>query len=128
MNSAPHQILVVEDNPAIAHVVRFNLQRAGCEVATAQNGREGLERLLERPFDLVITDQQMPVLDGWSFCQEMRQVERYVATPIIMLTAKGFELDVVKLREELGITLLFPKPFSPAELVQAVQDCLAPAT
>ena len=67
----------------------------------------------------------MPEMSGSQLCAHLRQLERYRETPIIMLTAKGLELELPRLREELGIAATFLKPFSPKEVVQAVEDCLA---
>jgi CheY-like chemotaxis protein len=72
----------------------------------------------------VVTDQQMPEMTGCELCERLRQDERYREIPIIMLTAKGLELELPRLRDELGITATFLKPFSPNEIVQAVEDCL----
>jgi CheY-like chemotaxis protein len=121
--SAKH-VLVAEDNPALAGVVRFNLKRAGFGVTVARNGREALAAACQNTFDLVITDQQMPELTGTELCGELRRRDEYKRTPIIMLTAKGLELDVEDLRRRLGVSAALPKPFSPAELICLVEDCL----
>lgn len=118
------RVLVVDDNPAMTYVIRFNLSRAGFSVSTARNGLEGWELIQRQQFHLVITDQQMPVMDGLEFCRRIRQINTYCSVPVIMLTAKGLELDLPRLTDELGITAVFPKPFSPSELVQAVENCV----
>ena len=120
------RILVVEDEPAMAHVIGFNLKRVGFDVVLAKNGREGMECVMERQFDLIITDQQMPVMNGTEFCRQMRKLDAYADVPMIMLTAKGLELEPDFGSKNLGISVMFPKPFSPSELVEAVQHCLAP--
>jgi CheY-like chemotaxis protein len=119
------KVLVAEDNPALAGVVRFNLKRTGFEVTVARNGREALEMAGHTPFDVVITDQQMPEMTGTELCAELRRREEYRTTPIIMLTAKGLELDIEGLRQRLGVSAALPKPFSPAELVGLVEECVA---
>ncbi|HEV3003160.1 MAG TPA: response regulator, partial [Pirellulales bacterium] len=122
------RVLVAEDNLAMRAVVRFNLQQAGfCVIATA-NGREAwraLER--EEPIDLVITDEQMPEMTGQELCRRMRQDARFAQLPLILLTAKGFELDDELLRSELRVIKLMIKPFSPRELLHVVADCLGVA-
>lgn len=119
------QILVAEDNAALASVVRFNLERAGFQVTVAANGRIAWEHAQDTQFDLIVTDQQMPEMTGCEFCHLLRGLEEYRETPVIMLTAKGMELELPRLKEELGISATFLKPFSPKEIVQAVDDYLA---
>jgi CheY-like chemotaxis protein len=119
------KVLVAEDNPALSGVIRFNLSRAGFAVTAARNGREALGAACETQFDIVLTDQQMPEMTGTELCSELRQRNEYRHTPIIMLTAKGLELNIEELRERLGVSAALPKPFSPAELISLVEDCLA---
>ncbi|HUG89654.1 MAG TPA: response regulator [Planctomycetaceae bacterium] len=118
-------ILIVEDNCVMADIMRFNFKRAGFDVTVAVNGRDGLERIRDRQFDLIIADYQMPRMNGEEFCRQVRQDERHAATPTFLCTAKGFELDTVQLSQELGITRILIKPFSPRELVEAARDVLA---
>jgi CheY-like chemotaxis protein len=126
MNTAGRKrILVAEDNPALAGVIRFNLSRAGFDVTTTRNGREALDAAGQSAYQLVLTDQQMPEVTGTELCAALRRQQEYRCTPIIMLTAKGLELNIEQLREQLGVSATLPKPFSPAELVSLVEDCLA---
>lgn len=127
MTLAKRRLLVVEDNRAMAHVIRFNFEKAGFEVQVASNGLEGVRCVQDGQFDVIVTDQQMPVMDGTAFCAQMRKLDAYRQVPAIMLTAKGLELEASQLKEELGIAAVFPKPFSPSQLVQAVEELLAPA-
>lgn len=124
MSNADRNILVVEDNAALASVVRFNLQRAGFQVTVARNGRVAWEAVQEEAFDLIVTDQQMPEMSGCELCQKLRMLDEYRATPVIMLTAKGMELELPRLKSELGIAATFLKPFSPKEIVKAVETLL----
>lgn len=123
MTGEAKKILVAEDNLALASVVKFNLERAGFNVTVAQNGREAWDFSQNDQFDLVLTDHQMPELTGVELCQRLREDERYARTPVIMLTAKGLELDLARLRDELGVAAAFPKPFSPIEIIAAIEDC-----
>ncbi len=120
----PADILVVEDNPALGVVVRFNLERAGFHVTLAENGCDGWDLAQAREFKLVITDQQMPGMTGVELCERLRGHPRYSQTPIIMLTAKGLELNRSDLEKQLGIAAVMPKPFSPRELIRKVMECL----
>lgn len=116
--------LIVDDNLALARVTQFALDRAGFETQTARNGRLALEAAQLMQFDVVVTDQQMPELTGIELCRELRKLPAYVDCPIILLTAKGLELELPRLREELGISGVFSKPFSPAAIVKAIEDLL----
>lgn len=121
-------IIVADDNFALANVIRFHLGRAGHEVTVVKNGQGILQRLREGQVDLLITDQQMPHRTGLEVCQEIRDnMPLHNEMPIVLLTAKQLEMDVQVLQEDFGITKVFPKPFSPAELVEVVSDLLAAA-
>ena len=108
-------------------LIAAELQRAGYRVVVGQNGREAWELAQDDQFDLIITDQQMPEMTGCELCERLRENESYRDTPIIMLTAKGLELELPRLRERFDITATFLKPFSPKEVVQTVEDCLTEA-
>jgi CheY-like chemotaxis protein len=120
--------LVVDDNLALARVTQFALDRAGFETQIARNGRLALEAAQLSQFDVVVTDQQMPEMTGTDLCRELRELPEYMDCPIILLTAKGLELELPRLREELGISGVFSKPFSPAAVVKAVEDLLNACT
>ena len=116
--------LIVDDNVALARVTQFALDRAGFETQTACNGRIALELALESRYDIVITDQQMPEMTGTELCQKLRDHPDYAECPILLLTAKGFEMELHRLREELGINATFSKPFSPSAILNTVQELL----
>ena len=119
------RILVVEDNAALSGVVCFNLVRAGFQVTSVNNGRYALETLQKGTFDLVLSDQQMPLMTGIQLCEHLRQLPAYRRTPFILLTAKCMEIDVAKLQQKPGISAALPKPFIPSELITCIEDCLA---
>ena len=75
-------------------------------------------------FDLIITDYLMPEMSGIELCARLRESEGYAETPIVMITAKGFELELSHLREAYGISAVFMKPFSPQKVIRAVEGCL----
>ena len=118
-------ILIAEDNAALGNVLKFNLQRAGFRVTLVSEGRSALEHLEAAPFDLLVTDQQMPLVDGSEICRRMRSMPHHASTPVILVTAKGLELNLETLRAELGVAAIFPKPFSPAAVLQKVEECLS---
>jgi CheY-like chemotaxis protein len=119
------RVLVAEDNAALAAVVRFHLERAGLQVDVARNGREAWNLLQSRSYAVVVTDQQMPELSGSEICSRMRLDPRLASIPVLMVTAKSLELESSKIREELGVWEMLPKPFSVCELTEKVQGCLA---
>ena len=127
MSNDVRRILVAEDNPALLQVVSFNLEQAGFQVTRAGNGRKAWELLNSQHHDLVITDHQMPEMTGWDLCVEMSKTSTHAQTPVIFLTAKKLEIDATQLKSEFGVVAVFAKPFSPRELVCAVEDLLAPA-
>ena len=120
--------LIVDDNVALARVTQFALDGAGFETRTAYNGILALEAALATQFDIVITDQQMPEMTGVELCKALRGHPHYASCPIILLTAKGLELELPRLRDELGINATFAKPFSPSAIVKACEDLLTTPT
>jgi two-component system alkaline phosphatase synthesis response regulator PhoP len=121
------RVLVAEDNPALALVVRFHLENAGFRVTVARNGEETWSLLQQQDFDAVVTDQQMPGLSGSEVCARMRREERLAGIPVVMLTAKGLEMELDRMRKELGVWQVLPKPFSVRQLVEIVESCTAPS-
>ena len=126
MEAQAQRILVVEDNAALSRVIQFTLSKSGYEVVQAENGRIAWEFVQQQPFDLILTDQQMPEMTGVELCGHLRASEAYKQIPVILLTAKGLELELPMLCEELGISATFPKPFSPSKVLHKVQELLAP--
>jgi two-component system chemotaxis response regulator CheY len=125
MVSHKAKILVCEDNVALSGVVCFNLVRAGFQVTNVSNGRMALEALQKDSFDLVLSDQQMPMMTGVQLCQSMREFPAYAHTPFILLTAKCMEIDFARLQQSLRISAALPKPFSPSELINCIEETLA---
>lgn len=119
MDDRVKRALIVDDNVALARVIQFALDGAGFQAQTAFNGRVALEAAQETQFDVVVTDHQMPEMTGVELCRQLRAMPQYAERPIILLTAKGLELELPRLRDELGIDATFAKPFSPSELANA---------
>jgi DNA-binding response OmpR family regulator len=116
-------IAVIEDERDIQDVIAYNLQREGYEVVTAERGDEGLALVQEKRPDLIILDLMLPGLDGLSVCQSIRSDIATQEIPIIVLSAKSEEADVV-IGLGLGADDYMPKPFSPRELLARVKAVL----
>ncbi len=118
-------VLLCDDEVHILRAAEFKFQRAGFDVRTAADGLEGWEQILARRPDLVITDWQMPRLDGFGLVQRIRAEEGLSDLPIMMLTAKGFEVSHEELRTRWGVCAVIAKPFSPRELLLRAGELLA---
>ncbi|MEJ7730389.1 MAG: response regulator [Polyangiaceae bacterium] len=117
------QILLVEDERDIARVIAYNLKQAGFDVVTAGDGETAMRAAREEQFDLVILDLMLPGISGMEVCRRLKQSPQTARTPIVMLTAKGEELDRV-VGFELGADDYVVKPFSVRELILRVQAIL----
>ncbi|UDL05258.1 response regulator transcription factor [Marinobacter sp. CA1] len=111
-------VLIIEDNPGIAQLVRMHVEDLGMTAVHEPRGDSGLARYRAGGVDLVVLDLMLPGLDGLSVCREIRQDSGYV--PILMLTAKTTELDRV-LGLEMGADDYLTKPFSVAELAARIK-------
>ena len=117
------QILLIEDDPDILELIEYNLVRARFRVLTAANGEAGLEALTRLQPDLMVLDLMLPGMDGLEVCKTLRRNPQLPQIPIIMLTAKGEESDVV-VGLELGADDYMTKPFSPSELIARIKAVL----
>jgi two-component system, OmpR family, alkaline phosphatase synthesis response regulator PhoP len=119
------RILLCDDELHILRAAEFKFKRSGYEVACANDGQEGWEKIEQFRPDIVVTDCQMPRLSGLGLAERIRQTPATASLPVIMLSAKGFELSPEELREQYGIRCLMAKPFSPRELFARVEAVLA---
>ena len=108
-------LLVVEDDENLAKLLGYNLERAGYKYHLSGTGEDALEQLARRTFDLMLLDIMLPGIDGFEVCRKIREHQLLKDLPIIMLTAKGEEIDKV-LGFELGIDDYVVKPLSTREL------------
>ena len=120
-------ILLVEDDPSLIELVRYNLEAADFDVAVEMDGDAGLMAIRERDFDLVILDWMMPNMSGIEVVRQIRRMNDKRATPVIMLTARGEETDKIR-GLDAGADDYVVKPFSPAELVSRVRALLRRST
>ena len=116
-------IIVVEDEPDIREIMLYNLRREGYEAEGFESGSEGLEAIRAKQPNLVILDLMLPGMDGLTVCQQVRAEAAIKATPIIIVSAKEEESDVV-IGLGLGADDYVPKPFSPRELLARVKAVL----
>ena len=117
-NASPQRrgrVLVVEDEPDVAELIRYNLVKEGWEVLTASSGAEALKRVREAHPDVVLLDIMVPHLNGWEVCRRLKEDPETRAIPVIMVTGRVEEGDKV-LGFELGADDYVTKPFSPREL------------
>ena len=119
----PSRVLIVEDEPDIRELVVHHLKREGYHVSAAASGEEALRQVRAAAPDLVLLDLMMPAMDGLEVCRRLRQDPATAALPIVMLTAKGDEVDRV-LGLEIGADDYVVKPFSPKELLARVRAVL----
>lgn len=114
------KIVIVEDEPDILEILSYNLKREGFEVITALNGTDGLKTIKQVDPDLALLDLMLPGMDGLEICRELKGHQSTSNIPIIMVTAKGEESDVV-LGLGVGADDYIAKPFSPRELIARVK-------
>ncbi|WP_136515998.1 response regulator [Geomonas edaphica] len=116
-------ILIIEDEKDLAELVAFNLEREGFRVVTAHDGLTGLDQVSRIKPDMVILDLMLPGLLGTEVCKTMKRNEKTAAIPVLMLTAKGEEIDKV-VGFEVGADDYVVKPFSTRELILRVRALL----
>jgi two-component system, chemotaxis family, chemotaxis protein CheY len=113
------RILIVDDSSSVRTVAGIALRGAGYEVVEAGNGQEGLAKLDGEKIHLIISDVNMPVLDGIGFLKEIKKHPSYKFTPVIMLTTEAGE-EMKKQGKEAGAKAWIVKPFQPAIMLDAV--------
>ena len=120
---AKEHILVIEDEEDILALVHYNLSKEGYKVATAISGEEGLKSARANPPDLVLLDLMLPGMDGLDVCRALKKDAALAQVPVVMMSAKGEEADVVA-GLELGADDYVTKPFSPKILISRVRAVL----
>jgi CheY-like chemotaxis protein len=117
-------VLLCDDEIHILRAAEIKLKRAGFNVICALDGVEAWELIQENAPDVLVTDCQMPRMDGEELVQHVRSHAPTREIPILMLTAKGFELDQKRLAEEWNVAAVIDKPFSPRQLAQNVTQLI----
>jgi two-component system, OmpR family, alkaline phosphatase synthesis response regulator PhoP len=118
------RVLLCDDEIHILRAAEFKFKRAGYEVRIASNGEEAWQAILLQKPDILITDCQMPRLDGLGLVRRVREHAETASLPVLMLTAKGYELSHDELAKQWQIIAIIAKPFSPRELLQRVNTIL----
>jgi DNA-binding response OmpR family regulator len=118
------QVLIADDEPNIVAALEFLLQRSGYAVHIARNGDEALKLVEQHKPDLVLLDVMMPLRSGYDVCRRMRENEAWRHIKVVMLSAKGRDVEVDK-GLSLGADLYITKPFSTRELVAQIDALLA---
>jgi len=116
-------ILIVEDEEDVLELVRYNLEKNGYKTDAALNGRKALEKVRSRQPDLILLDLMLPEVDGLEVCRSVKKDVKTADIPVIMLTAKGTEADIVT-GLEMGADDYITKPFSPRVLMARVKAVL----
>ncbi len=116
-------ILAVDDSASIRQMVAFTLKSSGYEVVEAVDGQDGLDKAKTKSFNLVLTDQNMPRMDGITLVKSLRAMPQYKTTPILMLTTESS--DAMKSQgKAAGATGWLVKPFDPQKLVEVVKKVI----
>ncbi|MEN3112275.1 response regulator [Uliginosibacterium paludis] len=118
-------LLIVDDSLSMRRTLAIALNGAGYEVVEAADGKEGLARLDGRKFNLIISDVNMPNMDGISFVKALKALPSYRFTPVIMLTTES-DATRVQAGKEAGVKAWILKPFQPPVLLDAVAKLVAP--
>ena len=119
----PKHILVVEDEADLVELISYNLKKEGFNVDSAMDGETALSKIKKGRYDLVVLDLMLPGIQGMELCRILRNDPKTETLPIVMLTAKGEEVDKI-LGLEMGADDYITKPFSPRELVARVKAVL----
>ncbi len=119
----PQHILTIEDEPDIAHLIKLYLEKEGFRVIHISDGARGLSEVLRLKPNLLILDLMLPGMDGLEICKKIREKPETRTLPVLMLTAKGEEVDKI-LGLEFGADDYLTKPFSPREMVARVKALL----
>jgi two-component system, chemotaxis family, chemotaxis protein CheY len=115
-----HSILAVDDSASMRQMVAFTLKGAGYTVIEAADGQEALDKAKGQPFDLVLTDQNMPRMDGITLIRSLRALPAFAATPMLILTTESSD-DMKSKGKAAGATGWLVKPFDPNKLLEVIK-------
>ena len=118
-----HSILAVDDSASMRQMVSFTLKSAGYNVVEAVDGQDAFEKAQGRSFDLVLTDQNMPRMDGISLTKKLRETAQFKTPPILMLTTESSD-QMKQAGRAAGATGWLVKPFDPNKLIEVIQKVI----
>lgn len=113
-------ILVIDDSASVRQMVKRILEQVGYEVVEAGNGKEGFEKAKLGMFDAILTDQNMPEMDGMALTRNLRKIQKFNTTPVIFMTTESSD-SMKQLGRESGASGWLMKPFDPVKLVNMVK-------
>ena len=116
-------ILAVDDSGSLRQMLVFTLKAAGYQVVEAVDGRDGLDKAKQKQFDLVLTDQNMPNMDGLTLIRSLRALPSYAKVPILMLTTESSD-EMKSKGRTAGATGWLVKPFDPQRLIEVVKKVI----
>ncbi|MEI7968509.1 MAG: response regulator [Betaproteobacteria bacterium] len=116
-------ILAVDDSPSIRNMVAFTLKGAGYDVVEAVDGQDGLDKAKAKQVSLILTDQNMPRMDGLTLVKNLRSMAQYKSAPILMLTTESSD-DMKAKGRAAGATGWLVKPFDPPRLLEVVKKVI----
>ena len=124
MTKVPKTILFVEDSPTMRRIIANSLRQVGFdEIIEAENGVDALEKLEGKKVDLVVTDWNMPEMNGAELVKTLREMPTYAEVPIIMITTRGMKDDVMTAMK-LGVNGYIVKPFTPEILQEKLRSII----
>lgn len=117
-------ILIVDDSPTMRRIIKNTLERLGHKDSVeAGHGKEALQQLKQHPINFIITDWNMPEMNGLEFVTEIRSTPEYESLPVLMITTRGMKDDVLQ-AVQAGVNNYVVKPFTPETLEQKIQKLL----
>jgi CheY-like chemotaxis protein len=119
------RILVVDDEPAVRSLMAVTLKLAGHDITEASGGEEALKLIEKTPFDVVVLDIMMPVTDGYEVLHRLRAMSARADTPVVVVTAMGYDAEGMMREAASGAVDHLSKPFDPEDLEHAVERVLA---
>jgi len=122
------RILVVDDEPDFASIVKKNLEKEGFEVEVAYDGVEGLEKVKANPPDAIVLDVMMPEMDGYEMCSKLKADEQLADIPVVMLTAVASHVTSTRYSHHSGMSMeaddYLPKPASAQDITESIKGLL----
>ncbi len=126
MSDSNHIVLIAEDNPGLARVLSFKFQSAGFTPLVCADGQVAWEAFQTHRVTAVVSDQEMPRMSGVELCRNIRRIDTEV--PLFLVTGRQLELSATDIQQELNISHIFAKPFSPSSVIDAVNQAIANAS